>query len=214
MPLNCNTPYIEAYILKEYSGLDEDLSGFIFGVKSLLNRPLLFHFQGVNGAVIYNMPISAFASRKEYEKLAEDKQSELSILETWDCQSNSIDTVTYSFLENKVVDVFCRDRQWRRGRYLFTIDDYVSDVNHVQVGYSRDVDSKCFHFIVLDCGRFGVYPNNVLRWHNPDHIVPYPKDTPPKIRVFSEELFSEHIDRTNGNSPYLFYEHIEKAPED
>lgn len=210
MSLNCNTPYIEAYLLPEYSSLEEPLQGFIFGVKSLLNRPMLFHFQGVNGAVVYNMPISAFSHDLKYEKISEDKQTCLSILETWDCQSNSIDTITFSFLENKKVDVLCRDKEWRSGIYIFTIDDYVSDVNKPQVGYSRDIDSKCFHFIRLDCGRFGIYPNNVLRWHNPDHIVPYDKDNPPKMRPFSEEIFSEHIDRTYGNSPYYFYESLEK----
>lgn len=213
MGLNCNTPYLEAFILPEYSGLSEKLSGYIFGVKSLLNKPLLFHFQSSNGAIIYNMPISAFCHKEDYDKISDNQQTRLSVLETWDCQSNSIDTITYSFLENKVVDVFCRDRKWREGIYLFTIDDYVSDVNTVQVGHSRDNDSKCFHFIKLDCGNFGVYPNNVLRWHNTSEIVPYDKENPPKIRTYKDDLFSEHIDRSNGNSPYLFYEQLEK-PED
>ena len=35
--LNANTPYIECKIRKEFIGLEEDLSGYIFGVKSVIN---------------------------------------------------------------------------------------------------------------------------------------------------------------------------------
>jgi hypothetical protein len=50
-----------------------------------------------------------------------------------------------------------------------------------------------------------VQPNNLLRWHNADFIVPYDKDNPPRLQIFSEQLSSEMIDRTYGNSPYYFY---------
>jgi len=203
--LNANIPYVQGFIRKEYTGHKEDLSGYIFGVKSMLNRPLSFHFLSSIGAIFWNMPISAFTHLEEFEILSEDEEKRLSLLQTWDCQSNNIAVTTFAFLQNKRVDVHCRDGEWRSGKYLFTIDDYEGDLNEINVGYSNDPDSKCYQFIVLDNGNFCVQPNNLLRWHNPDFIVPYDKNNVPRLKVFKEQLTSEDIDRTFGNSPYYFY---------
>ena len=203
--LNANMPYISCSIRQAFTGLDELLEGYIFGVKSMINRPLHFHFQSRIGAVFWNMPVSAFVSKEDYDQLSEDETTRLSMLESWDCQSNDIAVTTFAFLQNHAVDVFCRDKKWRSGRYITTIDDYEGDLNNINVGYSNDQDSKCFHFICLDDGNFAVQPNNLLRWHNADFIVPYDKDSPPKLQIYSEQLSSELIDRTYGNSPYYFY---------
>ena len=203
--LNANMPYISCMIREEFTGLKEKLTGYIFGVKSMINRPLHFHFQSSIGAVFWNMPVSAFVHREDYEQLSEDENVRLSMLESWDCQSNDIAVTTFAFLQNHTVDLFCRDKQWRRGKYITTIDDYEGDLNHLNVGYSNDQDSKCFHFIELNDGNFACQPNNLLRWHNADFIVPYDKSDPPKLQIFSESLSAERIDRTYGNSPYFFY---------
>lgn len=211
--LNANTPYIECKIRKEFTSLDEDLNGYIFGVKSIINYPLLFHFQASNGAIMWNMPISAFQHDDNYEELSENPQERLSLLETWDCQSNAISVLCFKFLQHKRVDVFCRDGVWRSGIYHFTIDDYETDPNSVNIGYSEDTDSKCFHFIELDNGNFCVHPNNLLRWHNADFIKPYDKSNPPKIKINNPRLSSEDIDMTFANSPYYIYR-AEKEDED
>ena len=204
--LNANTPYIECFIRNEYIKAEEGLTeGYIFGVKSMINRPLHFHFQASFGAVFWNMPISAFVHLVHHDILSEDEQERLALLQTWDCQSNNIAVTTFAFLQNKSVDVFCRDKVWRNGKYIFTIDDYEGDLNEINVGYSNDQDSKCYHFIALEDGNFCAQPNNILRWHNPDFIVPYDKENPPKLTIFKEQMSSENIDRTYGNSPYYFY---------
>jgi hypothetical protein len=204
--LNANIPYIECYIRNEFIlGSEGVTSGYLFGVKSMLNRPLHFHFQADFGAVFWNMPISAFVSKDDYDILNEDEQIRLSLLQSWDCQSNNISVTTFAFLQNKVVDVFCRDKKWRSGTYITTIDDYDGDLNELNLGYANHQDSKCFHLIMLDDGNFCVQPNNLLRWHNPDFIVPYDKENPPKLKIFKKVMSSEKIDRTYGNSPYYFY---------
>jgi hypothetical protein len=203
--LNANTPYIECKIRKEFIGLEEDLPGFIFGVKSVINYPMLFHFQSNIGAIMWNMPISAFQHKDNYDVLSDNEQKRLSLLESWDCQSNAIATTCFKFLQHKRVDIFCRDGKWRNGVYLFTIDDYVSDPNSVNVGYSEDLDSKCFHFIEMDCGNFCIQPNNLLRWHNADFIKPYNKEFPPKIKINNPRMSSEDVDMTYANSPYYIY---------
>jgi hypothetical protein len=202
--LNANIPYTECTIRKEWMGM-EDTPGFIFGVKSLINHPLLFHFQTNFGAVVWNLPISAFYHKEGYDVLSTDEQKRLSLLESWDCQSSAISVLSFHFLQHKRVDVFCRDGQWRSGIYLFTIDDYPTDPNTVNTGYSADMDSKCFHFITLDDGNFCVQPNNLLRWHNPDFIKPYDKENPPKFKIKADRLSSEDVDMTYAKSPYYIY---------
>ena len=212
--LNANTPYIHGYIRNCYifgpddKGLTE---GYIFGVKSMINRPMHFHFQSSFGAVFWNMPISAFVHKENYDKISDDEQRRLSLLQTWDCQDNDIAVTTFGFLQHRRVDVFCRDKKWRSGKYIFTIDDYEGDLNELNIGYANDQDSKCYHFLELDDGNFAIPPNNLLRWHNPDFIVPYPMDNPPKVKIFDNPMTSEDIDRSFGNSPYFFYNHY---PED
>lgn len=208
--VNANTPYIECLLRKEFTSLEQNSRGFIFGCKSLLNRPMLFHFQSDFGAIIWNLPISAFCHREDYDALG-DEEKRLSLLESWDCQSNNIAVTCFKFLEFKRVDVLCRDRQWRSGRYLFTIDDYEEEPNAINVGYANDEDSKCFHFIKLDDGNFCVQPNNLLRWHNPDYIIPYDKNSPPKIKINNVRMTSEDIDRSYGNSAYYFYNSLDNG---
>jgi hypothetical protein len=203
--LNANTPYIECKIRKEFIGLEEDVSGYIFGVKSVINYPMMFHFQSELGAIMWNMPISAFQHLDDYDLLSEDEQERLSMLESWDCQSTAISTICFKFLQHKRVDVFCRDGKWRSGVYHFTIDDYETDPNSINVGYSEDLDSKCYHFIELDCGNFCIQPNNLLRWHNADFIKPYDKENPPKIKINNPRMSSEDIDMTYAKSPYYLY---------
>jgi len=203
--LNANTPYIECKIRKEFIGLEEDLPGFIFGVKSVINYPMLFHFQSNIGAIMWNMPISAHQHKDDYDVLSNNEQKRLSLLESWDCQSSAISVTCFKFLQHKRVDVFCRDGKWRSGIYHFTIDDYETDPNSVNVGYAEDLDSKCFHFIEMDCGNFCIQPNNLLRWHNADFIKPYSKETPPKIKINNPRMSSEDVDMTYANSPYYIY---------
>lgn len=99
--LNANIPYIQAYIRPEYTGLKELVDGYIFGAKSMLNRPMHFHFQASIGAVFWNMPISAFVHAEKFDKLSDSEQTRLQLLESWDCQSNNIAVTTFAFLQNK-----------------------------------------------------------------------------------------------------------------
>lgn len=201
--LNANTPYIQCYIRKEFTGYSENMEGYIFGVKSMINYPMLFHFQSNIGAIFWNVPISFLIHKENYDKLSENEEKRLQLLESWDCQSTNISTICFKFLEYKRVDVFCRDKKYRSGYYLFTIDDYETDPNEINIGHSQSLDSKCFHFIVLDDGNFCIQPNNLLRWHNADFIIPY--SNPPKLKIFKERISSEDINRSYGNSPYYFY---------
>jgi hypothetical protein len=194
--LNANIPYIYAYIRDSY--LYSDLNNknltkcVIFGVKSILNKPLLFHAQLENGAVFWGMPLSAYCLTEDFDPISENENKRLAQLQWWDCQSNDIAVTCFAYLQGYVVDVLTRSGEWYRGRYLFTIDDYYSDLNAAPMGYATDLDSKCFHIIELDNGNIGAYPNNYCRWENLNFTDPYPKDNPPKFKPMHLDIKAEY----------------------
>lgn len=195
--LNANTPFVRCYVRGSYlysqPNNKEVVECYIFGVKSILNKPLLFHCQLQNGAIFWGLPISAFVWKKNYKKLSIDEGKRQSLLQWWDMQSNDISVTVFAYLQDAVVDLFNRDKRWMRGRYLFTIDDYYADLNSTPLGYATDLSSKCFHITKLDNGNFAAYPNNYCRFHNLNFVDPYDKKNPPKYRPLSIEVSSEFI---------------------
>ena len=195
--LNSNIPYIEAFVKDRYLYDDPTNNNltpcYIFGVKTIINRPLLFHIQMDNGVVWWSLPLSAFVWKKDYDNLSDDENERLSLLQYWDCQSNDNSVTVFTYLQNYVVDVFNRKKEWYRGKYLFTIDDYYADNNSLPSGYAIDSNTKCYHIIKLDNGNFGAYPNNYLRWNNLNFCDPYDKANPPKYKSFNQTFNSEFI---------------------
>ena len=157
--LNANIPYIEAFVKDKYLYDDTENTNltpcYIFGVKTIINRPLLFHCQLNNGVVWWSLPLSAFVWKEDFDNLSDDENERLSLLQYWDCQSNDVSVTVFTYLQNYVVDVFNRNKEWYRGKYLFTIDDYYSDNNSLPSGYAIDSNTKCYHIIKLDNGNFG-----------------------------------------------------------
>jgi hypothetical protein len=204
--LNANTPYIKLYVRNSFLFQDETrvdfTEGYMFGVKSQVNRPLMFHVQLNNGAIFWSVPITALQWHDEHIVVPP-----LHYLHIWDCQSNDLAVTRFGFLENKNVDVRTVDYTWMSGKYLFTIDNYEGDHNYLNVGYSGHPDAKVYHVIQLDSGFYGVYPNNHLRWHNKDFIKPYDLKNPPRYRPFQESLSSEHIKYSAAESEELFYKY-------
>lgn len=195
--LNANIPYIRCFVRDTY--LHSDIKNkrltecYVFGVKSILNKPLLFHCQLQNGAVFWGLPISAFVWKKKFDVLSKSEEERQSLLEWWDMQGNDIAVTTFAYLQNATVDVMNRNKKWMRGKYLFTVDDYYADLNSLPLGYATDLSSKCHHIIKLDNGNFAAYPNNYCRFHNLNFVDAYDKKTPPKYKALNIEVESEFI---------------------
>ncbi len=195
--LNANIPYIEAFVKDRYLYDDPNNNKltpcYIFGVKTIINRPLLFHIQMDNGVVWWSLPLSAFVWKKDFDNLSDNENERLSLLQYWDCQSNDVSVTVFTYLQNYTVEVFNRNNEWYRGTYLFTIDDYYSDNNSLPSGYAIDGNTKCYHILKLDNGNFGAYPNNYLRWNNLNFCDPYDKENPPRFKSFNQSFNSEFV---------------------
>ena len=75
--LNANIPYVSCFIRNKYIFPKDDgglTEGYIFGCKSMLNRPMHFHFQSCFGANIWQVPISAFCQNKDFDILSSDEK--------------------------------------------------------------------------------------------------------------------------------------------
>ncbi len=195
--LNANIPYQKAYVRDAFLYSDfkkKTLTEcYIFGVKSIINKALGFHIQMRNGAIGWSLPVSALVWKEKFDPLSKDENERLSLLQYWDCQSNGIAVTTFSYLQGYFIDYINRKKNWTRGRYAFTIDDYIADANDVAVGYSVDSDSKCYHFLELEDGNYCVSPNNYLKCENLNFCDPYDKKKPPRYRPFSIDMKCEYI---------------------
>lgn len=206
--LNANIPYINCYVRESFlyqNNQDSLREVYIFGVKAQMNRPLLFHCQLDNGAVWWSLPISAFVHKKDFERMGDTELERLQNLEVWDCESNDIAVTTFSYLQHKKVEIRTVQKQWYLGTYLFTIDNYDGDLNSLDVGYANDTDAKCFHIIQLDNGNYAAYPNNMLRWHNPNHAIPFDKENPPKYKPRQDIICCEQRDKYSAGKDSLYH---------
>lgn len=202
--MNANTPYLECYVPDSFLYQDSSKSGFtygyIFGAKSQINQPLRFHVQLETGAVYWSIPIHYLHSRP-----IPSPKLTLPHLQVWDCQSNHIESSIFTFLKDRRVDIRTFDNQWFRGSYRFTLDNGEGNYDHMTVGYSDHPDTKVYHIIDLEVGRFAAIPNNHLRWHNSDFIKPYDLTNPPKYRSNQELLSCEQANYTTTDQ--YFYNH-------
>ena len=187
---NINIPYQEAFVRDSF--LYQDFSKktltacYIFGAKIMINQCLLFHCQLENGAVFWALPIHAFVHKENFEKPAEKEEELLSLIQYWNMQGKSAEVCVFEYLQGYTVECFNRKKEWFKGEYLFTIDDFDG-------GYSEDADSKCFHIIKLENGFYAAYPNNYLRWHNLNFCDPFDKKTPPKYKANKIKWNAEYI---------------------
>lgn len=192
--MNSNIPYILGYVKDKYLFSDTKRMGvtpcYVFGVKCLINRPLLFHCQLVNGAVFWSLPISAFCSRGDFDKVADTEEGIINELQWWNCQSSKCDVTTFLYMEGYYADLRSRTGKIYKGKYLFTVDDYYEN-NHLPLGYAQDSDSKCYHIFQLDNGNFAAYPNDKVLWYNENFVD---RSLPiPHYKAYDWDLRTENV---------------------
>jgi hypothetical protein len=152
--LNASCPRFNALIRREFlynleHGHGEYEPALVFGVASITGRALLFHCLLTNGAQIGRLPLSAFCW-KECEPLP------IEVIQTWDSFSYDLSVTEYEALKHLHCAALLRDKTWRRGVYMFTVDWYGSALAED----AGDNGWKCAHVIKLDTGHFAAVPNN------------------------------------------------------
>jgi hypothetical protein len=172
--INANIPPIEAFVRTnflqnrphKFAQNDDYLPCLIIGVASIPGMAPLFHFVMEDGGLWWRMPIHAFCSKKD------TPQEELHQLVLWDSFSYHVGVTTFSFLHNKKMVYYNRNKEEKSGRYLFTLDWAGGDSNVLDAGFSEiPGQHKCGHVIELEDGNYAIQPNNRVKLFEPSYIT-------------------------------------------
>lgn len=172
--LNINIPPIECFVRsnflqnrKEFDpSIDRMLPCVVFGMTSIPNRVPLFHFLMEDEGLWWKMPIHAFAHKEDA------KQEELYNLVLWDSFSYYPSVTVFDILVLKPMRYLNRNKEWKTGKYLFTIDWAHEDRTIPNVDWSEvPGQHKCGHVIQLDDGNFAIQPNNRCRVFDPSFVT-------------------------------------------
>ncbi len=133
----------------------ELIEGYIFGVKTIPGRALMFEVLLENGAVFSELPIHAFVDinidRDMYPLI-----EKVSSLQLWDSPSYHHTVMKYDVLAGLNCRVYLPriSKTPLNGRYMFTIDYAESPLSELPD------EHKATHIIKLDIGVYCAQPNN------------------------------------------------------
>lgn len=152
-----NTPYIKALVKNEIiKGKSGTTECYIIAVTTLLNRPHLFTVHTVDGAIYSRLPVWALRhDRGNPISGGIPEYTDLRFLDEYGTISNDCQVVQISYLKDYEIQQIGDNLT---GRYLFSIEPCGG-------AFSEDPEqSKLLHFLELDCGFFGIFPNNRLKF--------------------------------------------------
>lgn len=201
---NANIPLIPVKVKKEFlrnleDGYGEFLNGYLFGVYAQRNQALLFHVFLETGAVYYRLPLNAFVNATN---LTDNLTT--SDVQLWDCLSNQIEVIQWSFLKDQIGIVNLDRIGKQKGRYLFTIEFLQNDTNELDLGFINvPGEYKCAHLLSLDNGYFCAMPNNRIVWQ--DQAFVKNNDVIHDYKINRNKFFAES-DKTIKDENSYFYE--------
>lgn len=167
---NANIPLVSVKVKKEFLRNLEDghgsfVNGYLFGVYAQRNQALLFNVFLETGAVYYRLPINAFIVTENKINSVDDLKT--TDLQLWDCLSNQIEVIQWSFLKDQTAIVNLGHLGGVRGRYLFTIEYLQNDTGELDLSFVNvPGEYKCAHIVSLETGYLCAMPNNRIVWQD------------------------------------------------
>ena len=180
MSLVVNLPAKKIYVRKEYltdhqSGFGEFVEGVWVSAKSIPGRAFYFEtYLPEYGAMYDKLPISAFLDRPETPQ----PDLDLPNLQFWNCMDYGVIAIEKQFIGSMDFELQTRDYGLMSGEYLFTLDNYHSDIDVIDTNVSETPDEhKSHNCVLLENGQFALYPNNRIRIYDLS-ITPETPKTP------------------------------------
>ena len=180
MNLVVNLPAKKVYVRKEYltdhqTGFGEFVEGVWVSAKSIPGRAFYFEtYLPEYGAMYDKLPISAFTDRPETPQ----PDLDLPNLQFWNCMDYSVIAIEKQFIASMDFELRTRNFGSMHGEYLFTLDNFHSDINSIDTNVSEVPDEhKSHNCILLKNGQFALYPNNRMRIYDLS-ITPETPKTP------------------------------------
>lgn len=208
MPFATDVPTFWCYLRREYLYDMESHHGElepvqVIGADSVSAAAVGFDVMTEWGALIARLPVSALCHKENAPSLP------LDWLQLWSCFGYDMEVHEYASLRNLACDVLLRDKQWYRGRYMFTFSwkkDPLAD-NPGEGGFKRG------HMVKLDNGCYCVQPNNRIRWFEPSWITkPFPER--PDIQTNSHVWLCESATKWATSDDYRYFYEVEDAERD
>lgn len=197
--LNANIPNLKLKVRRSWLTKEENDklifdNCYAFAVQSVSGKILTFHIMTDYGMLRSRVPISELF----YERPENDIPSDYKQL--WDCFSENISIIEYSYLAEKRCKVILKDKKMVWATYLFTVDWFNNPYS------DEPTDYKCGHILVADDGYLLCQPNNRIFWKDSNFITKeFPID-PKQFKVDdtlqSVEAESDRWVSSDGNSYY------------
>ena len=180
MNLICNLPAEKVWVRKEYltdhkSGHGEFVEGVWVACKSIPGRAFYFEtYLPEYGALYDKLPISAFLRAPK----TPTPDMSLENLQFWNCMDYGVMAINKGFISSMDAEIRTRDHGLIKGQYIFTIDNYHTDINVIDNNVSEvPQEHKSHNCIQLENGQYALYPNNRMRLYDLS-ITPQEPKTP------------------------------------
>jgi hypothetical protein len=217
MYLNSSIPTILGYLDPGFLYNTEpnihDLNSFvpveIFAVCSIPRRCLMFSVMTEMGSQHARVPIHYL--RSQITNSTSANIYPLDWLQLWDSFSNYFSVNRIDYLKNASCKVLLKNKNFIRGKYLFTIDwcngpDY-------ELGYSELASGhKCAHLIELENGQYAAQPNNRIVWSDGGAWIGSQLQGHQKWKVFGREFSCEAMGYKwkTGEEELMHYDFVEE----
>lgn len=167
---------------------------YAFAIQSVSGKILTFHIMTDYGMLRSRVPISELF----YEYPKKDIPSDFKQL--WDCFSENVSIIEYSYLAEKRCQVILKDKTKVWATYLFTVDWFNNSYS------DEPSDYKCGHVLVADDGYLLCQPNNRIFWKDSNFVTKEfpisPKDFKVDDSLQSVESESDRWVSSDNNSYY------------
>jgi hypothetical protein len=126
----------------------------------------------------------------------------------WDCFSENVSVIEYSYLAEKRCKVILKDKMMVWATYLFTVDWFNNSYS------DEPTDYKCGHILVSDSGYLLCQPNNRIFWKDANFITKQFPIEPSAFKVDTElESVESASDKWVSSNNNCFYYDIEQTEE-
>jgi len=154
-----NTPYIKVKVNnRAIKGKDGYTDAYIIAITTLPNRPHLFTVHTVDGAVYSRLPVWAF---KHFQHKLNPSAERILFktrkkLDEYGVISEQCQIIQLEYLKDYEAEILTLSGT--KARYIFSIEP-------VKGQFAEDPEqSKLLHFLELETGHYGIFPNNHLKF--------------------------------------------------
>lgn len=197
--LNTNIPNLKLKVRRSW--LTKDSADqlifdncYAFAIQSIAGKILTFHIMTDYGMLRSRVPISEL-----FDKVT-DKDIPSDFKQLWDCFSENVSVIEYSYLTEKRCKVILKDKTFVWATYLFTVDWFNNPYS------DEPTDYKCGHILRADDGYLMCQPNNRIFWKDSNFITAEfpvnPKDFKVDTKIECVESKSDRWVSSNTDSFY------------